>query len=529
MSLPPPPQKIHQSVYGPGAVIGLGRVEGWDQPYCITTDFFTCTSLPQGANTIDPVTGDELQDFTLPYNATYYWPEWSATIDYSDPKLIPQVGWKVLYNGLYYEPTIWLSSSQVGKEPNIAEAVVGDPLGINFDVGQHIHTVKKTRCKNQSHAIRAWGCLGSLESDNYWQGTAGEIFPEITPDNEYRRNFIPVFLNEWTSKPQLAGGDGFGYCIEEYYPKPHNLVVYVEDPEATAAAKEPRIKVFDGTKSKPEPIGWDRITGAMPAKEIAEISPYALSFYYNFVNIDLGISMTLWQQKVKVKAYETKKVEVITQAGEPPFTWQQNNISWLQKREETVVEAPIQAGWPHIVDKNPGGYSSFLVYAYRSNTGPAVGTIYTPPSGDPVVTSFQDPNNYSIYANTNTQKYNVFYTMNHPLVWTREAKYYYEVSTESDAYRWVYLPFPPYTPTNPPQRFKTLEDEQHTYTYPEVSLKMGLNQHAVSFNLGPPPSYFENSANKVATYTFKEENIGTELTSLTRRMSGISFGEWALD
>ncbi len=529
MSLPPPP-KLHQTVYGPGSMIGLGRVVGWDQPYCVITDFFDCQPLAAGENTVDPITGEELQDFTLPYSATYYWPEWSETLDYSDPKLIPQVGWKVLYNGLYYQPTIWLSSSQVGKKPNIAEAAVGDPLGIKFDIGQYVNTVKKTRCKNQSHAIRAWGCLGSRENDNGWQHTAGETFPELNVDgDEYRRNFIPVFLNEWTNRPNLAGGDGAKSCIEEYYPKPHNLVVYVEDPEATKLAKEPRIKVFTGTKSKPAAIGWDRITGAMPDKQIAEASPYMPYNYYDYVNYGSGISLTLWSQKVKVKQYETKVSTSVLQLLEPPFSYTQKQIVFNTTRVETVEETPAQASWPHIVDKNPGGYTSFLRYEYTNDTGPIVGNMYTLPSGDPVVVNTADPINGSIYSNHTTQKYDVFYIMHHPLVWTRTAKYHYEVGIESEASKWVYLPYPPYTPTNPPQRFKAVEDKQHIYTYPEVPLNMGLKQHAVSFNLGPAPNYFDDGSNKVAVYTEKDFFDSTELAQSNERSFGLYFGEWAMD
>jgi hypothetical protein len=390
--------------------------------------------------------------------------------------------------------------------------------------------VKKTRCKNQSHAIRAWGCLGSRENDNGWQHTAGETFPQYTPDSdESRHNFIPVFLNEWTNRPSLAGGDGYKSCVEEYYPKPHNLVVYVEDPEATEAAKEPRIKVFTGTKSKPAAIGWDRTTGAMPDKQIAEVSPYMPYNYYDYVNLGTGISLTLWSQKVKVKIYETKTIEPTVQAGLPPFTWIQKSISFTPKRDETVEETPAQAGWPHIVDRYPGGYASFLSYNYFNNTGPSVGTMYSIPSGDPVVVNIQDPINGSIYSNHTTQKYNVFYFTNHPLVWTRTAKYYYDLGIESEASKWVYLPYPPYAVTDPPQRFKAVEDKQHIYTYPEVPLKMGLKQHAVTFNLGPAPNYIDDGANKVAVYTLKEFFDSTELTYSSERSFGLYFGEWATD
>jgi hypothetical protein len=416
MNLPPPPA-LSAGTYLKNAQVGLGKTASWNYPFAvIKADTWTCVAYVS----TDP-DGNPYTFLTVPDSDTqsdYYYPEWVQTIDYSTDfysATHPRIPWKVRHNGLYYEPSCWLTSTHVGKPPSTAEAALGDKINKKFQY--YTDSEKKEEvCRNQSHPIRAWLSLGSLETDNGWNNA----FDFTNPDpfsGEVKREYVPVSFEQRVTDPKKHGGDWYGSYTEEYYPQMFNPVKWVDDPERAAQytkgnmaqfyesvtlVKQFDTKTVNGLDSNDEPISWNSLTGKMATADILSTSGYVPDTFGGFYNFR-GVSINLWRQKLIRKTSRVKKT--MPSAGGGVSTY------YKIKRDDTVSEAIMPESKTMIVCRNPGpGFSSDFVY---------YGTVYN------ALTSVTDgpPTSGSDYSYS--QKYKLFLASQHPVVFTRKF-YWYE-------------------------------------------------------------------------------------------------------
>jgi len=448
--------------------------------------------------------------------AEYYWPEWKPNIDYSNQTTKPWGIWRVLHNNLYYEPTFWLSSAQTGKPPSTAEAQVGDYINKDLDGGQL--ATPKTRCKNQSHAIRVWMCVGTMEENNGWNTYFGS-YKYDAETGERGHEFAPVFLNETVYDPNKIGGDALGTYEEHYAP---NLLVgreYVQDTENSKSGST-RVKQFTGTKDVPEPVFWDYSTGAMPTKDIACGSPYVLySGSQPGAMIGYGISVNLWYQKVTFRQYQVKKTTPVQPAGV--------SIDLETRYADSIDSTPAAASKVHLVDLQPGSgfgfdYSQSGWFFWGSGAGEIYfyskpGSFTSSSSGTPPNWTYRTSGTVGVYGDTN-----------HPLVLTRKKEYYLNTEKYAVSYRWWYPPDA--TNSDPPSRMKVLDDVNWTKSYESKSVQMGENQMTYPGTDKDGKNPWDNQANQLGTFVTTTIQSETELSYQELDTNLYSWpGKWADD
>lgn len=488
MSIPPPPA-LQAGTYLKNAQVGLGKTASWDYPYAIIkADTWTCYSY-----TFTDASGATVTTLTAPdiyTQSDYYYPEWVKTIDYSLPASKPWVPWKVRHNGFYYEPSCWLTSTHAGKTPSTAEAGVGDRINVEFQV--YSDPVKKEEvCRNQSHPIRAWMSLGTLEDDNGWNN-ALDFFSPDPISGEVRRQHIPVSFEQRVEDPKQIGGDWYGNHAEEYYPKLTEPVKWVNDPERAAQfgttfmsqfyapstfLKRFNEKTVNGQFSNDESISWDFLTGKMATIDIMSTSGYDLmpsNLLGDTAYYQRGISINLWRQKIIVK---TSRVKVTTPDGYGGIS-----TGYKIKHEQTAFDSPLSAAKTMMVCLNPGpGFSTdFLLrnVVYHGLSIAREGSVIS--------------NGQSF-----SQKYNLFAESRHPVVFTR--KFFWHESTETNSRVETKVLQPG---SNPPRYVYRETSRTDKITYDKKEFTPSYNQLVYFIPQLDPAggSYTSVDANKVGTF-----------------------------
>jgi hypothetical protein len=510
-----PPTPLAAGNYQKGALIGLGKTASWDWPYVRLLQNWTCTSY----QITNQYNGQQETVLTTPIEgqeAEYYWPEWKPNIDYSNQSIKPWGVWRVIHNNLYYEPTFWLSSAQTGKPPSTAEAQVGDYINKDLDGGQM--ATPKTRVKNQSHPIRVWQCLGTLEENNGWN-TAFGSYNYNAETGERAHDFAPVFLNETIYDPNKIGGDAVGYYSEQYFPNMLTGREFVIDPENSKDGST-RVKPFTGTKDVQEPVFWDYATGAMPTKDIACGSPYVrYSGSQPGAMINYGISVNLWYQKVIFRQYQVKNTTAAQPAGV--------NISIETRYADSVENSLASENKVHLVDLQPGSgfgfdYSQSNWFFWGSGAGQV---YYSQKPGSYTSSQSGVPPNYTYKASATM---GVYGDTNHPLVLTRKKEYYLGTEKYTISYRWYYPPEA--TPSNPPSRIKVLDNITWSNSYEVRSVQMGENQLTYPGTDKDGKNPWENQANQLGSFVVTSVNAETELSYMDLDTNLYSWeGKWADD
>lgn len=505
-----PPTPLAAGSYQKGALIGLGKTASWDYPYVRLLMNWTCVSYP---NT-NQYTGQQETLLSVPIEnqeAEYYWPQWKANIDYSNQATKPWGIWRVLHNNLYYEPTFWLSASQTGMPPSTAEAQVGDYVNKDLDGGQ-LRT-PKTRCKNQSHPVRVWMCVGNMEENNGWNTYFGS--QNFDPETGERgHDFLPAFLNEFLLDPTKVNGFGpYGGYYEQYFPNMYFGREYVSDPENSQDG--PRVKPYIGTKEQVdtqnyEPVFWDGATGNMPIKDIGCGNPYVRYHTSSpLSDTNTGISINLWYQKVIFRSYGVKTSKPRWPAG--------NEISIKVVYDESINSTPVAESKVHLVDVNPGsGYAFFNYYFWGSFL--LYGSNFTNTNGGtPPSYWYRNQGMMGLFADTN-----------HPLVMTRKREYFVGSNTIKTTYAWHNYPNP--QNLNPPPRTKVLMDTEWSVSWQKRSVQMGEDQSAVPGADKDGKYYYENKAHQLDSWTETSIDVWTEL-SYQGNDTNVDFidGAWADD
>lgn len=515
----PPPTPITEGLHLAGTRLGMGKTASWIYPFVILRKDFTCVKYPLQ----DPITGQMKQTLSTPSEgdeADYFWPAWDKTVDYSSPSTKPYCNWRVSYNDLYYEPTFWLSPTQIGQEPAKAEAKVGDLVNIHEDFGQQVGRPNKTRCKNQSHPVRCWKCIGSLLENNQWRNDFW--YTDYDPVSQDRKHdFVPVFLNEYFFDPSQAGGDGPRGYYEEHYPSPRKLREVVYDPENdvdNAFGKRVGYKHFEGTKSRYEPVFWDPTTGNMPTKDIACGNPY-LPFQGDTIgDVRTGISVNLWYQKVTTKQETQKTVK----PGNGPA--QGVTISYKNFQISTITSYLVPDTRTHIVDAAPGSGLSFYYYDPNSGQGYNFASVYGALIGQPTSQQGGTPPNYWSYSQI---KIGLYAITTHPLVWTRKLGGIVEERTFTTINRRYYPPNE--TQTQPPPYTVLLQDVTASFAYAKAALQMGENQIAVGLPDKNGKYIYDNQANQLGTVSLYDYYSYSELTTITKTKQIVGYPIWSDD
>lgn len=506
MSALDPPAILAAGTYKKGDLIGLGKTPSWYYPYImVTVDTWVCVGT----------TYEGKLYLTQPTTAVaeFFWPQWHPGVDYSTEEwLTGQFSgtWKVGYNGLYYETTIWITSSHVGKSPVDAVADVGARINKKF---QNYKDEKQNDvCTNQSHPIRAWRLVGSLEVD-----------PEInTAGNPYggedARVFEPRSFKQYVSDPSKAGGDSYGSHVEEYYPQMMQPIVWVAD---TSRTKFPSyvdpaskyLKVFDtqADYSNPEPTSWDIYSGKMATKDIMSTSGYMLSDYFWYYQ---GISINLWQQKVTRRDARTKKTLALTNSyGLPAGT----STYYLNLTDNTVAETPMPADDTMIVCTNPGpgfsiGYNDYPSIDSRAQT-------YVPPTST--------GNSYSASG-----KFDLYMTTRHPLFFTRPAIYF----EQSYTFTSTNAKFPTggtYNGQPAYAWYETSRDYKYTYSPKELTPSYDQLSMGVYSTDKQNKRYYENASHTLGTLTWSIQSSysqsGSKTTEKNSSYGVPTAGRWKPD
>ena len=500
MSLPPPPA-LAPGTYLKNAQVGLGKTASWNYPFAvIKADTWTCVAYVS-----TDADGNPYTFLTVPDSYTesdYYYPEWVQTIDYSTDFFSathPRIPWKVRHNGLYYEPSCWLTSTHTGKPPPTAEAALGDRLNEKFQ-SYSDYEKKEEVCRNQSHPIRAWLSLGSLETDNGWNNA----FDYMNPDpfsGEEKRQYVPVSFEQRVTDPTKHGGDWYGSYTEEYYPQIFNPVKWVDDPERAAQytqgnmaqfyesvtfVKQFNNKTVNGQTSNDEPISWDGLTGKMATADILSTSGYdidnaAFGGFYNLHN--RGISINLWRQKLIRKTSRVKKTTPSASGGTSTY--------YKIKIDDTVSEALMPENKTMIVCRNPGpGFNvDFVSYGMIYNYLTAV------TDGQP--TNVGGEYNYS-------QKYKLFLASQHPVVFTRKFHWYEYTQTFSTVETQVPIPGTTYYGWR-----ETSRDASMSYEKKEGNPSFNQLVYSIYQPDANGGTYISVDANKVGSYTYGNSYSGS--------------------
>jgi len=500
MSLPPPPA-LAAGTYLKNAKVGLGKTASWDYPYAIIkANTWTCVSY-----TTTDTSGATVTILSTPdiySQSDHYYPEWVKTIDYSLKASRPWVDWKVRHNGFYYTPSCWLTSSHTGQTPSTAEAAIGDRLHIDF---QTYSDDKKTEvCRNQSHSIRAWLSLGTLEEDNGWNNALDFNNPDPI-SGEVKRQHIPISFEERVEDPKQHGGDWYGNYTEEYYPKLTDTVKWVNDPERAATYATPNAaqfyepstflkrfneKTVNGQSSNDEPRAWDFMTGKMATLDIMATSGYDLmssslggfTAYYQ-----RGISINLWQQKIIVKTSRVKKTEPDGLGG--------TSTRYKVKYEQTASDDLMPEDKTMIVCSNPGpGFApDFFLYGQIFNYLEVV------QDGAPTGNN----SNFS-------QKYKLFAASRHPVVFTRKFFWYEYTEVNSRTETKVLFPGsdPPAYGWRETSRTDKISYDKKEFTPSYNQLVYFITQADKNGGL-----YTSVDANKVGTFTYSTTYSGEQHSS----------------
>jgi hypothetical protein len=482
MSVVPPPDALKAGTYKKGDVIGLGKTANWYYPYCvITADTFVCVgSTYDGVLYLNVPTAAQ---------AEFFYPQWHQAVDYTSPANKPWVPWKVGYNGLYYEPSSWLTSNHVGKSPVEAEAGVGSR--INKDFQYYKDDKENDVCTNQSHPIRAWILLGSLEDD-----------PEInTAGNPYggedARIFSPRSFTQQTRDPRKAGGDADGSYTETYYPQINAPVFIVQDTKNRPSSpyidpSSTYVKIFDTQEdgSNPEPTSWDVYSGKMATKDIMSTSGYMLNYggYFWFYQ---GISINLWQQKLIQRSARTKQ----TGPNQPAGTY----TNYLQLTDHKVTNTPMPAEETMIVCENPGPGFQYSAGDFPSVSGRA----------QPYVPGTSGSGSYSEGG-----AFDLYMTTWHPLYFTRPVEFFEYSST----FTTTKGKFPTGGTYNGQPSYAWYETSRnYSYTYTPKELKPSYDQLSRGIYSTDKQNkyYYENKSHIVGTLSWSIQGSYSESGSKT--------------
>lgn len=520
MTIAPPPAPLTEGLHLAGKIIGLGKTASWIYPFVILRVDWTCVKYSYS----DLITGQTKETLSVPYegsDADYFWPAWDAKVDYSSPTTAPYCPWRVSYNDLYYETTFWLSATQLGRPPSEAMANVGDLVNIHQDYGQSSFLGnKKTRCKNQSHPVRAWKCIGSLLENNQWRNDFW--YYDYDPiSGERKHSFMPVFLNQVVDDPSKAGGDGPRGYYEAYYPSMEEPRELEPDPEFstdTPFAKTVRYKQFTGTKDKIEPITWNPYTGDMPTRDIACGNQY-LQFgiggrLTGFIHT--GISANLWYSKLTTKN-ELKKTVHPPENPTSGVTLTYKGYYIQSLSPEKAAESKT-----HIVDTYPGSGLGF--YVSDSGQGQGYGYLWAEILGAIIgQPSYQQGPTWSY----SSYKQGIYARTTHPLVWTRALTGIMEERTTTTTYRKIPLENP--LQLSPPPYALGLVDVDYSVTYSKGQLKMGENQIAVTMPDKNGKYIYDNQSNQLGTVSLYDYYSDTETVKITKVRQVYGYTEWADD
>ena len=471
--IPDPPPALAVGTYTPGTKIGLGKTASWDYPYCILRKSWTCVQY----NSQDPITGALTQALSIPVDGDdgdYFWPAWSEKMDYGQKESEPWCGWTVSYNGLYYQPSIWLSSAQRGVNPAQAVCTVGQEAGWRYQYG--VNASPKQVLKNQSHSIRAWECKGSYLEYNQWEDPYYFFYAFNPETGEHRHWFTVLSFLESVDKPELIGGTGFGSYNETYYPTSYQLREVKAKSESNQWDPGRTVPWPDtGSPEGTEPIGFNPISGAMPTKGIVEKNPYTLTGTTAIMGMDAdafiveGCSVRLWYQKGISRQYEE-------------FTSLTEGYAFRQRFE--VSSSPMPADKVYIVDTLLGWWNQQNLTWYA----------WGQPVGNATITN--QPNYYSVSG-----KSAIFVTVQHPVALTRKVKLWSSTERSWASYR--------ARATGPDSYVWELADAGHSAQY--ASQTLSFTQKHEPLNIGGLDSnnkwFYENSAHQIATYTYKSTYI----------------------
>lgn len=495
---PEPPPALATGTYATGTKIGLGKTASWDYPYCILRKSWTCVQY----NSQDPITGALTQALSVPeegYDADYFWPAWSEKVDYGQKETTPWCGWTVSYNGLYYQPSIWLSSAQRGVNPAEAVCTVGQEANWRYQYG--VNASPRKVLKNQSHSIRAWECKGSYLEYNRWEDPY-YFFNAYNPETgEYRHAFFPYSFLEEVQKPDQIGGTGYGWYYETYYPTTYGLreakskaSPWTTDPGRTI------LELDSGNPEGTEPIGFDPLSGAMPTKGILEKNPYTLTGATYPGGMDVGnfipegCSAKLWYQKGINRYYEEPKGKDGTE-GRYRFE---------------VSSSLMPEGKGYILDYLGGWWQTQGMTHYVWDYG----------IGSPTTI------NQTYYYSTSGKK-GFFVTVQHPVFLTRKVKVWFVDTKEVVTYR--------KKSTGPDPNSYTWELQEASRNKRYSSQTLSWTKSNEPANLGGSDAagkyFWENSAHQISSFTYKYVSQSfadrPDWTSFSHDYSGIQ--QWLDD
>lgn len=502
MSAPTP---LSAGAYKQGDVIGLGKTASEYYPYCvIKVKTWICSAY----QTQDSK-GNTINMLTVPFTgeADFFWPQWHAAVDYTNKSTKPWVPWKVCYNGFYYEPSIWLTSAQTGKNPSVAEANVGDRIGEDYQL--QLDPQKPQVCRNQSHPIRAWTLLGSLEENNGWNGVFTEYFNPDPITGEVRKAYLPYSFIEDVGDFKKIGGDADGDYAETYYPRLFSPQLYEADSSRKPGPFEEqgstylKQKGYDSTTGATAPVGWNAVTGEMPKDDIISMSPYSFTFWFgNGAVTPMGVSANLWQQKTVWRRSYKKHVEALDNGG--------NSVTFRQLTSDTVTNSPMPEDKTMIIDWSPGpsigsppGY--WYVYIESKNDASYV------PSGS--------------NGSTRTENFNIFFMTPHPAMWTRKFNYWIWNHKVVYSYKKAIIPG-----SSPPSYNTVLNDVIYTVDYQKRSFTPSFNQWHVFGADKQGGLYTSKSENIVGTFQNRFYYNSTEFSSVQEQTSlRYSYANWDPD
>jgi hypothetical protein len=501
MTLPP---ALQAGTYKRGDIIGLGKTANENYPYCvIKVDTWVCVQYPS----VDSK-GNPIQMLTVPTSgeADFYWPNWHPGVDYTSPNNKPWVSWKVCYNGFYYEPSMWLTSSQTGIPPSSAEAKVGDRL--NADYQQQYDTTKPKVCTNQSHPIRAWILLGSLEDDNGWNGVFTTYMDPDPISGDRRRLYFPFSFVETVADFTKIGGDsGDGQYDEVYYPQLDAPFVYEADSgRKTPSYEEPggtyvKIKGYSATPEEQDPHSWDIITGKMSSQDIMCSSGYNLGSFQYFI-WSMGISMNLWQQKVIF--HDNRKKHKVP-AGDGG-----NSVYYRRLNLDSVSSTPMPEDKTMFIDYTPGpsmGIPADYFFVYTMSRGDRANL----PQGE--------------NGGSSTETFDLFFQTNHPVTFTRKFNYWlYNYKYVATSKR-VAIPG-----SDPPSYHTVLNDITMQYQYEKKNFTSSFDQLHVYGVDKDGKTYTSKESHRVGTYVERSYYSWTEFSN-TLEQSGLrySYANWDPD
>lgn len=468
MTAIPPPEALVAKTYKANDKVGMGKTASWSYPFCIIRRDWTCTQL----QTTDPITGASITVLTTPLDgvdADYFWTAWSANVDYGDKETTPWCGWTVSYNGLYYQPSIWLSSAQRGVNPAEALCEVGQEANWRYQYG--VNFSPKKVLKNQSHPIRAWECKGSYVEYNQWDDMI-YFWNAYNPEtNEYRVPFIPHSFSEHFPNPEEIGGNGYGYCEEGYFPNTYQLREWKVKNNPTPLDPDRTTREPDsGSPALTEPIGWDPVSGAMPTKSILEKNPYTLTGTTGglgeslFSFITEGCSARLWYQKYKDREYKQRVSK-------------QDNWYQLRQRAE-VASTPMPESKYQIINYQGWWELPYISYYIWSGAFKQGSTTSTP----------------TLYANDG--KFSLFVTVTHPVALTRKVKTWSVTRQESETYQRVR-----YGP-GPNDFYWEVSDFTETYSWQSIPLTFAQQNEPLNIGGYDAQNKFYDENPKHAIYQF---------------------------